>query len=274
MNIRRIVRCVLPATAALLLFAACDMLVSHPYDVHVTGEKNLTEKNIALITESMRGRTSIRFAVISDTQKCYDETADAVEAINARADIDFLLHGGDLTDYGATKEFLWQRDILNGLAMPYVAVIGNHDCLATGVEAYRAVFGELNFAFTAGNTRFLCLNTNALEFDSPEPVPDFGFIRREVANARGAGIEKTVVLMHACPGSEQFNNNVAEEFQALIREMPGLQMCVYGHGHNVSADEFFGDGVMYYQCATVAKRSYLVFTLNADESYEYQVVEF
>lgn len=84
MNIRRIVRCVLPATAALLLFAACDMLVSHPYDVHVTGEKNLTEKNIALITEATRGRTSIRFAVISDTQKCYDETADAVEAINAR----------------------------------------------------------------------------------------------------------------------------------------------------------------------------------------------
>lgn len=176
------------------------MLVSHPYDVHVTGEKNLTEKNIALITEAMRGHTSMRFAVISDTQKCYDETADAVEAINARGDIDFLLHGGDLTDYGATKEFFWQRDILNGLAMPYVAVIGNHDCLATGVEAYRAVFGELNFAFTAGNTRFLCLNTNALEFDSSEPVPDFGFIRREVANARGAGIEKTVVLMHACPG--------------------------------------------------------------------------
>ena len=274
MNIRRIVRHVLPAAAALTLLPACDMLTSHPYDVHITGEKNLTDKNIALITEAMRGRTSMRFAVISDTQKCYDETADAVEAINARGDIDFVLHAGDLTDYGATKEYLWQRDILNGLAMPYVAVIGNHDCLATGVEAYRAVFGELNFAFTAGNVRFLCLNTNALEFDNSEAVPDFGFIRREAGAAQASGVEKTVVLMHACPGSEQFNNNVAGEFQALIRQMPGLQMCVYGHGHNVSADDLFADGVIYYQCATVAKRSYLVFTLNADDSYEYQVVEF
>ena len=40
------------------------MLVSHPYDVHVTGEKNLTEKNIAMITEAMRGRTSMRLSLI------------------------------------------------------------------------------------------------------------------------------------------------------------------------------------------------------------------
>lgn len=33
------------------------------------------------------------------------------------------------------------------------------------MEAYRAVFGPLNYAFTAGDVRFLCLNTNALEFD-------------------------------------------------------------------------------------------------------------
>lgn len=155
----------------------CDMIESNPYDVHITGEKQLTYKNIELIERATAGKSIIRFAVISDSQRFYDETRDAVNAINARGDIDFVLHGGDLTEYGATKEFLWQRDILDKLSMPYVCVIGNHDCIATGIEAYKSLFGPLNFSFTAGDVRFVCLNTNSLEFDYSEAVPDLGYIK-------------------------------------------------------------------------------------------------
>lgn len=159
----------------------CDMIESNPYDVHITGEKQLTYKNIELIERATAGKSIIRFAVISDSQRFYDETRDAVNAINARGDIDFVLHGGDLTEYGATKEFLWQRDILDKLSMPYVCVIGNHDCIATGIEAYKSLFGPLNFSFTAGDVRFVCLNTNSLEFDYSEAVPDLGYIKNEIA---------------------------------------------------------------------------------------------
>ena len=34
-----------------------------------------------------------------------------------------------MSDFGVTDEFLWQRDIMNKLRVPYVALIGNHDCL-------------------------------------------------------------------------------------------------------------------------------------------------
>ena len=83
--------------------------------------------------------------------------------------IDFVIHGGDMSDFGVTKEFLWQRDIMNGLKVPYVALIGNHDCLGTGEETYKTVFGPTNFSFIAGNVKFVCLNTNALEYDYPSP---------------------------------------------------------------------------------------------------------
>ena len=53
-----------------------------------------------------------------------DETEDFVKEINKRNDIDFVIHGGDMSDFGLTKEFLWQRDIMNGLNVPYVALIG------------------------------------------------------------------------------------------------------------------------------------------------------
>ena len=42
-----------------------------------------------------------------------------------------------MSDFGLTKEFLWQRDIMNGLHVPYVALIGNHDCLGTGRKPTR-----------------------------------------------------------------------------------------------------------------------------------------
>ena len=69
---------------------------------------------------------------MGDSQRWYDETEDFVKEINKRNDIDFVIHGGDMSDFGLTKEFLWQRDIMNGLNVPYVALIGNHDCLGTG----------------------------------------------------------------------------------------------------------------------------------------------
>ena len=52
---------------------------------------------------------------MGDSQRWYDATEDFVKEINKRDDIDFVIHGGDMSDFGVTKEFLWQRDIMNGL---------------------------------------------------------------------------------------------------------------------------------------------------------------
>jgi 3',5'-cyclic AMP phosphodiesterase CpdA len=57
-----------------------------------------------------------------DTQGWFDDTKDMVKSINNHHTIDFVVHGGDITDFGITKEFEWQRDILNGLQVPYVVI--------------------------------------------------------------------------------------------------------------------------------------------------------
>ncbi len=253
------------------LAAGCQVEY-HPYDTRIRGDEGINARNIVRIESACAGKTTLRFAVISDTQRRYDETREAVELLNRRNDLDFVLHAGDIADFGMRAEFERQRDILNALKVPYLVLIGNHDCLATGEEIFTRIFGAVNFAFTAGDVRFICLNTNSLEYDHNSPVPDFGFLGREITEFPAAA-RKTVVAMHADPLSEQFDRNVAPFFQYTIRQFPDLQCCIHGHGHRFRAADLFDDGVMYYECADAASRSVLIFTIH-DKGYDYEKVDF
>ena len=261
------------AAAAGLLLTACDLIDYHPYDTRVSGPHDLNRRNIARIEQQMAGRDSVRFAVMSDTQRWYDETNDCVRAINRRGDVDFVIHCGDVSDFGVSREFELQRDIFEKLDMPYVVLLGNHDCLGTGADTYRYLFGAPNFAFNAGSLHVLCLNTNAFEYDYSTAVPDFAFIRTD-REQLPEGVKHTVVAMHAQPLSDQFNNNVAEVFEQEIRRYPGLRFCLCGHEHHVAANEWFGDGVVYYESACAKYRSYLLFTIHPDGSYDYEDVSY
>ncbi len=254
------------------LLAGCDLIEYHPYDTRVEGEVDINRRNIERIETACADRDTVRFAVISDTQRWYDETRAAVAAINARDSIDFVIHCGDLADFGLTREFEWMRDELNRLHAPYVCLLGNHDCLGTGADVFRTIYGQPDFAFDAGPAHFLCLNTNAFEYDYSVAIPDFAFIKSD-REAVADGITRTVVAMHAQPGSEQFNNNVSELFQAELHKYPGLSFCVCGHDHHTQVEDLFGDGINYYECGAAKGREYLLFTLST-KGMTYEVVRY
>lgn len=253
-----------------LLGGGCEMIDYHPYDVHIKGEIDINAKNIRRIEAACHKKDTIRFAAMGDTQRWYDETKSFVKDLNKRNDVDFVIHGGDMADFGLTNEFMWQRDIMNGLNVPYVAIIGNHDCLGTGEEVYKKIFGAVNFSFIAGGVKFICLNTNALEYDYSKPVPDFSFIEDQLAD-REEEYNRTVVAMHAQPFSDVFNNNVAKVFQHYIKSYPNLQFCLAAHNHNHGATDLFNDSVLYYRSASINKRNYLLFTITPT-NYSYEVV--
>lgn len=245
----------------------------HPYDMRIEGAKDVNRTNIDRIECECAGKRDLKVAVISDSQRWYDELEDVIEDINSRTDIDFVLHAGDVSDFGLRDEFEIQRDMLAKLKRPCVCLIGNHDCLSTGEYIFKEVFGELNFAFTAGVVRFICLNTNAMEFDIRESVPNFGFLSEQIELANDSRIEKSVVAMHAQPYSDQFDNDLATIFQRHLHQFPDLQFCVHGHGHRFREEDIFDDGVIYYQTDCVGNRGYLIFTIN-DEGYECEQVRF
>lgn len=253
------------------LLAGCDLIDYHPYDARTSGPHHLNAANMALIEQQCQGRDSVRFVLISDTQRWYDETLDAVRHINRTPGVDFVIHCGDISDFGVTKEFELQRDILEKLTVPYVVLLGNHDCLGTGNAAYESIFGQPDFSFIAGRVKFVCLNTNAIEYDYSRPVPNFDFMEQEMT-ARGDEFDRTVVCMHAAPYSEQFNNNVAKVFNYYVMRFPQPLFCLYGHGHHTEQHDIYGNGLIYYEVGNAQKRKYYIFTITPN-GYSYEIVE-
>ena len=254
-----------------ICIASCDLVDYHPYDGRVKGAKGINAQNIPLIERNCRDKDTIRIVHISDTQRWYDETELLVKAINGRTDVDFVIHTGDHTDFGMTKEFMWMRDIYQKLHIPYVCIIGNHDCLGTGEDIFLTVFGDVNFSFNASFLHFVGLNTNAFEYDYSTAVPDFQFIENDISLLTPE-VTRTVVAMHAIPGSERFNNNVSNYFKYMIEKYPDLIFCLSGHGHHSGVHYPFENGVPYFECASAKEKSYMLYTITRD-SYDYELVE-
>ncbi|THG54490.1 MULTISPECIES: metallophosphoesterase [Muribaculum] len=269
----------------MLMLSGCSLFEFHPYSVKIAGKTDTNTKYAGILEESGL-ELPIKFAFITDTQGSLDEMRRAVYDIIGRGDIDFIVHGGDQTDFGLPKEYVWSRDILELSGLPYISVIGNHDCLGNGNDTFNDIFGPENFSFNVAHTHFLCLNTIALEYDYSRPVPDLDFIERdckatnELNRKQPGSITHTVVIMHSRPYDEQFNNNVAKPFNEYISHFPGMKgdgkipsFCINGHNHSMAVEDIFQNGILYYQAPNIAKRAYFIFTIT-EESYEYEVVSF
>lgn len=270
----------------MLLLSGCDNFEYHPYCADIDGPVAETQRNIDRIRRDVTA-LPLRFAFVTDSQGADADLRDALDDITARGDIDFIIHGGDQTDFGLPREFIWCRNLMLDAGLPYLTVIGNHDCLGNGEDTYKYIYGSPNYSLDVAGVHFVVLNTNALEYDYSEPVPDLAFIKSDAGAARAAGATHTVVVMHSHPYDEQFNNNIAEPFLYYLKYYPGLAdsdprrgddtarfgFCVNGHNHSYSVTDIGDQGILFYQAPNIAKHSYFVFTITAD-GYEMEKIDF
>ena len=89
------------ALLSLVLFSGCDSVFDvHPYDVRVKGQTQINSTMITKIENAVKSQDTIRFAFISDSHQWLNDLSDLVGDINKRDSIDFVIHGGDITDFG------------------------------------------------------------------------------------------------------------------------------------------------------------------------------
>ena len=261
----------LPLGMTVLLSSCGDVFETHPYDVDIKGETGINAKQIAIIEQRFAHKDTLRVAFISDTHLWLSDARDQIADVNRR-NVDFVVHCGDLTDTATGKEFEWSREILMGLHAPFVALIGNHDFLGTGNQTYEVMYGAMNFSFIAGRIKFLCLNTNATEYNYLAAIPDFDYMEEEMVKDMEK-FDRTIIVMHAPPYSDQFNNNVCKSFRRYLDLFPGLMCCVYGHNHEDMVSDMYNDGLIFYGIDCAAHRNYRLFTITPD-GYEVEKIDY
>ena len=244
----------------------------HPYDGRISGASDINAGQIKKIEAACKDKDTLIVAFVSDSHGWFSDLRSAVSDINKRSDIDFVVHCGDITDCGTTREFERTRDIMFNLKVPFVVMIGNHDFLGTGDQVFSYLFGGLDFSFIAGRVKFVCLNTNATEYDYLAAVPNFDYMEEQITD-RDEEFDRTVVCMHARPYCEQFNNNVAKAFGHYMTLLKNTMFAVSGHNHRLEKDEIYGDGIIYYGMDTVSHGNYCIFTITPS-GYEYEIVYF
>ncbi|WP_439882044.1 metallophosphoesterase family protein [Pontibacter sp. MBLB2868] len=244
---------------------ACEEFEYSPYEVRLNeNEKDINLRNIQRIEAlDISPEGSYSFILTADVQGFYEETDALVKDIAwHHADAAFVLVGGDLTDFGLAKEFKMIHKDFNSLPMPYVAVIGNHDAVNNGQEVFSAMYGDYNTSFTIGNSKFILLNTNYIEFD--KKVPDLDWLERELAASEG--YENVFVVSHIPPENEEFGAENTTRYHKLLSQYK-VTYSLHGHNHNFKAYAPYDGTVPYVQTTTAEKREYLLFTVEGDKAH-------
>jgi hypothetical protein len=222
-------------------------------------ERNL---QMAARIESAPVRYPFSFVVAGDSGAWPDPTAEAIYAqlLRQTAELEpvFFANLGDFAGPGTRERHEEYLRRVEGLAVPDLCVIGNHDLDdPSGPEAWAEIHGPRNFDFAYGHTRFVALDAapgRVGELGVEEPGGVAG--PREAALAflaerlEAADEPHKIVLMHCPPAFDghfaphsEWGFNLGEpEFLAIVREHEVALVCC---AHALLFDHHVRDGTHF-----------------------------
>ena len=255
----KILRCVVLAT----LLWSCDAFQYSPNEVRLEDhERDINTRNIQKLG-LLQAPDTLKFILIGDSQRFYDETEKFVNTINQLEDVSFVLLAGDISDFGLNQEFKWINERLSRLKIPYITIIGNHDMLANGRTIYNKMFGPENFSFSVHGNTFICLNTNSEEAGFDGTLPDLNWLSGQLANAKTA--KNVFVVSHVPPFSSAFDKDLEQDYAGLLSNHSNVRLSLHGHQHSFSQSYNYHDQVNYVVVGSLNKRNYALVTVVGTE---------
>lgn len=177
----------------------------------------------------------VKFAYLTDVHISVGTTnvedlENSVKDINALGDINFVILGGDITEFGSDAEILLAKSVLDKLTCPYYILAGNHDSKwsESGCNTFAKVFGYESFDFEAGGVRFIGCNSGPNMRMAPALVPRESMVWLDSltkAIPRGT----PVIFVNHYPLTEEMLN-YKDVLTYLSRT--NIQLALCGHGHN------------------------------------------
>ncbi len=252
------------------IFSSCKELFQYnPNEVRVdAANKNLNEKNIQKLIAAAVPDT-VKFILIGDSQRFYNELDDFVEIANTLKGIQFVVLAGDISDFGLNKEFDWIARSLKKLQVPFISVIGNHDMLANGRLVYKEMFGAEDFTFRVGPNKFICLNTNSLEVGFNGSLPNLTWLQQQLSDT--ATYSNAFVISHIPPFDGGFDDKLEQPYAAVLATNQKVRLSLHGHQHRFSRSIPYNDGKEYIIVGSQNKRNYVLVSVWNDQ---YKAEEF
>ena len=267
---RTIIKIVLLINVFLLL--ACeDMFDYSPYAIDFSDEnRNVNQRNIEKL-HARENDDTISIAFTSDTHRFFDETELFVSAVNKNKAIDFVIHVGDIADFGLPKQYLWANSYLLKLNFPYFVVIGNHDLVGNGSQAYLEMFGVLNYSFIYNSIKFVFINTNSREFKYSGDVPDIQWLDNQLQP--NFDFTMAVVVFHVQPTDADFDASLEEDFHNSLSRYNNVLFTVHGHSHGHEIYYPYADSITYVNVFGVENKKYNLIKISNNQ-FEVETVEF
>jgi len=175
-----------------------------------------------------------KFAHISDTHIGASTTASedlerTVNDINAQEDIAFVIHSGDVTEFGSDAELQEAKNILSKLNKPWYIVPGNHDTKwsESGCNSFRTIFGAERFLFDHAGVRFIGCSSGPNMRMAPGLVPREDLVWLDsIVNATPAN--QAIIFVNHYP----LDAGLANWDQVIeILKKKNTQVALCGHGH-------------------------------------------
>ncbi len=251
------------------LLSGCSLPFEYgPHDIKVKSEfRNLTEKNLEKLIAIDNNKSSFKFAFVSDNHTFYDDFEDQIKDINSRDDIDFVIHGGDITLSSLHKEFTWFNEIIGKLDVPFLTVIGNHDHLSNGKAIYEKSFGPTSYTFTFRGVKFVMFDN--IIWENGNKDPDFEWFKENITNHKE--YNHVIPISHIPPWGDQYVNNNELIFNEMMVEK-GIQLSIHGHTHKYYFGERY-DQIDYLVVGDTPDRNYAVISIDED-NYSVERVDF
>lgn len=232
--------------------------------------RELNKKNLARLAE-IPGDDTIRIVLTGDSQREYKYSEKLVDAVNKIPGVDFVILAGDISDFGLLQEMEWVHSIFSKLKMPYIGVIGNHDLVANGEEAYEKMFGELNFSFVYQGVKFICHNTNSREDKFSGSVPDLPWLTQQLKPQEG--VNAYIPVAHVPPDGIDFDPRLVDDYTRMINRSPNTLAALYAHTHSHDVYYFYGEPIPYLITNAIEHRQFLLIEI-VDGALNYKNIEY
>jgi len=256
----------------IILVSSCEDLFQYsPYAIDFNEDnRDLTNKNIDLLL-SEKGDDTIKIALTGDNHRWFDELEDFVSAANNVQGIDFTIHVGDIADFGLPQQYLWANSSLLKLDKPYFVVIGNHDLVGNGADAYHEMFGKFDFSFIYNRTKFVFINTNSREYEFNGSVPDIDWLDNQLQP--NDNFKNVVVIFHVPPTDFDFDQQLIEQFHNTLAKYNNVLLTIHGHLHHFETYRPFADSILYLNTYGTQYKKFVVLKIINDK-YEIEIKDF